>query len=242
MLKRKPSLTDQARAYIKQCILNDEFEDGRIPAEMELAERLGVSRTTIRDALARLEQESVIYRKQGAGTFVNKAGLQIQTRLEAMWGYETVLEDHGYTAATHVLAVQTIPADEKMAADLELAPGAEVLRVKKLFLADDEPVILAYNHIPAALLPAPPGPGAFMQPIYRFMWEHCRQHLTHYLSEIVPAVASVEVAEALHLRVERPLISFHETGFNDDAQPILKAYSYFRDDLLRFRLIRREVV
>ena len=55
MLRRAPSLTEQAKSYIKQRILNDEFEAGRIPSETELANELGVSRTTIRDALSRLE-------------------------------------------------------------------------------------------------------------------------------------------------------------------------------------------
>ena len=63
---------------------------------------LGVSRTTIRDALSRLEHEGSIYRKQGAGTFVNEPGLQIKSRLEEMWSYEEVLRDHGYTPSVRV--------------------------------------------------------------------------------------------------------------------------------------------
>ena len=82
MITRNPSLTDQVKAHIKEQIVNDEFEDGRIPPEATLAEDLGVSRTTIRDALGKLEHEGAIYRKQGAGTFVNEAGLQIKSRLE----------------------------------------------------------------------------------------------------------------------------------------------------------------
>ena len=85
MIKRNPSLTDQTKSYIKDRILNDEFDDGRIPSETELADELQVSRTTIRDALSRLENEGAIFRKQGAGTFVNKPGLQIKSRLEEIW-------------------------------------------------------------------------------------------------------------------------------------------------------------
>lgn len=241
MLKRKPSLTDQARAYIKQRILNDEFDDGRIPAEMELAEMLGVSRTTIRDALSRLESEGVVYRKQGAGTFVNRAGLQIQTRLEAMWDYEAVLAEQGYEPSTQILGVREETAAGKMAADLELAPGSKLIVFRKLFLADDEPVILATNRIPRSLIQEAYKAEDFARPVYRFLWENCQQHLTYYLSEIAPAMATGEVAAALQLGEKRPLITFREIGYNDDNQPILKAHSYFRDDLLRLRLIRREV-
>ncbi len=102
MIARNPSLTDQVKAHIKQRIAEEEFEDGRIPPEVELAADLGVSRTTVRDALTRLENERVIYRRQGAGTFVNEQGLQIKSRLEEIWSYEDVLEDHGYTPSVRV--------------------------------------------------------------------------------------------------------------------------------------------
>ena len=105
MITRSPSLTDQVKAHLKERIVSGAFEEGRIPSETELATELGVSRTTIRDALSRLENEGSIYRKQGAGTFVNEPGLQIKSRLEEMWSYEEVLRDHGYTPSIRVVAI-----------------------------------------------------------------------------------------------------------------------------------------
>ena len=81
MLKRHPSLTEQAKANLKQRIVNAEFENGRIPSESDLAKELNVSRSTIREALGHLESEGIIFRKQGSGTFVNEPGLQIKSRL-----------------------------------------------------------------------------------------------------------------------------------------------------------------
>ena len=60
MITRNPSLTDQVKAHIKEQIVNEEFEGGRIPPEAALAEDLGVSRTTVRDALGKLEHEGAI--------------------------------------------------------------------------------------------------------------------------------------------------------------------------------------
>ena len=82
MFKRSPSLVQQVKAHLRQRIVEAEFESGRIPPEAILASELGVSRNTIRDALSQLETEGVIFRKQGAGTFVNQAGLLVKTRLE----------------------------------------------------------------------------------------------------------------------------------------------------------------
>ena len=241
MLKRAPSLSEQVKSHLKQQIVNEEFAAGRIPSETELAEALGVSRTTVRDALGRLESEGVIFRKQGAGTFVNKPGLQIKTRLEEMWSYAAVLEAHGYTPSTQILSVQRQPAAADVAADLELAGDVEMVVVHKLFLEDDQPVILTENQIPAHLIQTPFQDDDFCLPVYLFLGEYCRQRLAYYLSDIVPILAAPEIAGPLHLPVDTPLISFAETGYNEDNQPILKAHSYFRDDLLRLRLIRRQV-
>jgi GntR family transcriptional regulator len=240
MLKRTPSLTEQAKLTIKQRIVNDEFDAGRIPSETELAAELGVSRTTIRDALSRLELEGAIYRKQGAGTFVNTASLQLKTRLEEIWAYEAMLEAHGYTPSTRIINVQTGSADSQTASDLNLSPAANILTVQKLFLADGQPVIFTLNEIPAKMIIIDYDQNVFHRPIFQFLVDHCQQHLSYYLSEIVPLVASNQLAEILKLTPQTALISFEEIGYNLDNEPILKAKSYFRDDLLRLRLIRRE--
>lgn len=239
-MKRSPTLTEQVRRHIKERIVNDEFDDGRIPPETELANDLGVSRTTIRDALGRLESEGAIYRKQGAGTFVNDAGLQIRSRLEEIWSYEDVLEAHGYTPSVRVLSLATAPADEPLAAALRIDPKDPVIVIEKLLLEDDAPVILITNKVPAAYIDTPYDEEDAGVPIFRFLEDHGRRYLSYYLSEIVPASAGRPVADRLTIPRGTPLLSFHEIGYDRDNQPVLEATSFFRDDLLRFRLIRRE--
>lgn len=241
MLERKPSLTEQAKAYIKQRIVNDEFEDGRIPSETELASELGVSRTTIRDALSRLENEGAVYRRQGSGTYVNNPGLQIKTRLEEIWSYEAVLRAHGYTPSTRIISVKHTKADKEQAQTLNLKPGADLVAVEKLFLEDERPVIFALNCIPQELLTEPYTDEEWHAPIYEFISEHGQQRLNYYVSEIVPVTATARLAHTLHVKEGKALISFVETGYNDENEPILLAASYIRDDLLRLRLIRRKV-
>lgn len=241
MLERKPSLTEQAKAYIKQRIVNEDFEDGRIPSESELATELGVSRTTIRDALSRLENEGTIYRRQGSGTYVNNPGLQIKTRLEEIWSYEAVLRAHGYTPSTRVLSMETVAANEEQAKSLNIRPGDELISVEKLFLEDDVPVIFAVNCVPKRLLVDAVAKSDWLSPVYEVLGQHSQQRLVYYLSEIVPVVAGSKLSETLHVTSGMPLISFVEVGFSEENEPILLATSYIRDDLLRLRLIRRKV-
>jgi len=241
MIKRSPSLTGQVKAHIKQQILNNAYEDDRVPAEMELANELGVSRTTVRDALSRLENEGVIYRKQGAGTFVNRPGLRIRSRLDEIWSYEAVLEAHGYEPSTRVLDFSQLAADKRLAADLDLAEGEPILLVRKLFLEDEQPVILTCNYIPLAFISGPLENDAFVVPVFTYLSESAGQYLSYYLSEIVPVLADGDLAETLRIPSPTAVLSLEETGYNEENEPILRAYSYFRDDLLRLGLIRRRV-
>jgi GntR family transcriptional regulator len=241
MLKRSPSLTEKAKSYIKRRIINDEFAEGRIPSETDLANELGVSRTTIRDALSRLELEGAIYRKQGAGTFINPAGLQIQTRLEEIWTYETMLKEHGYLPSNQIIKTEKQSVNPKIATELNLTPNSSLLEVQKLFLADGEPVILSINHIPTKIIASTYTDDDLHLPLYQFLSEFCQQHLAYYLSEIVPLLAPAWLVDSLHLPPQKTaLLSFEEVGYNQDNQPIVKASSFFRDDLLRLRLIRRQ--
>ena len=196
MITRNPSLTDQVKAHIKEQIVNDEFEDGRIPPEATLAEDLGVSRTTIRDALGKLEHEGAIYRKQGAGTFVNKPGLQIKSRLEEIWSYEQVLEEHGYTPSVQVLSDEIGVASVDVAEALGIAAGSDVLMIEKVFLEDDKPVVLIRNRIPAAILDESNHEHDEL-PVYEFLEEYCDRRLSYYVSEIVPVAFDGDQAKKL---------------------------------------------
>lgn len=239
MITRNPSLTDQVKAHIKEQIVNYEFADGRIPPEAALAEDLGVSRTTIRDALGKLEHEGAIYRKQGAGTFVNEAGLQIKSRLEEIWSYEQVLEEHGYKPVVKVLADEILPVNEDTAAALHLDPDDEVLVIEKLFMENSTPVVMTRNRIPAHLLE---GTGRKRKnlPIYEYLEEYCDRRLNYYVSEIVPVAFDADQAKKLGVKKGTLGLSFIEVGFDQNNEPVVHATSYFRDDLLRFRLIRRK--
>lgn len=239
MITRGPSLTEQVRQHIKGLITEGRFDDGRIPPETELAADLGVSRTTVRDALSRLEHEGAIVRRQGAGTFVNTAGLRIKTRLEEMWSYEQMLRDHGFTPRVEVVSISSGPTDAETAAALEISPTDDVVVMEKVFYEDDVPVVLTFNHVPAALLPDGVTDRDAAIPVFDLLETATAQSLTYYVSEIVPVALDDHQAAALGVAPGTPSISFDETGFTADGVPLVHARSMFRDDLVRLGVMRR---
>lgn len=241
MLKRSPSLTEQVKSYLKQRIIASEFEAGRIPSEADLASEMSVSRNTVRDALSRLEMEGFVVRRQGAGTFVNQHGLLVKTRLEEIVPYETLIREHGYEPAVHLLQVEQKAADLALATTLNLKPNQPIVSVQKLFLADTQPVIFNQTFLSLELIKRPYTLDDFRVPIYQFLPKFCQEELAYSFSEIVPLIAPPWLVERLDLPSSpTAILSLQEVGYNQDNEPIIKATSYFRDDFLRLRLIRRQ--
>jgi GntR family transcriptional regulator len=240
MIKRSPSLVDQVQTHLKQRINNAEFDDGRIPSETVLASELSVSRNTIRDALSRLEMEGIVYRRQGAGTFVNRANLLVKTRLEEIVPYTQLIEEQGYKPSVQVISAETRPADAALARQLGLALPDTVLEVKKLFRADQTPVIFTCSRIPTRLIKQPCTAADFLGATYQKLATLCGESLAYYISDIVPLLAPAWLTEYLQLpQPQTALLSFSELGYNQAHQPLIKATSYYRHDLLRLRLVRR---
>jgi DNA-binding GntR family transcriptional regulator len=152
-----------------------------------------------------------------------------------------VLEAYGYRPAAKVLEVKREAADPDLAGSLGLSSGDELVVVRKLFLENRKPVIFTGNYIPAALIELPFKDSDLELPVFDFLSEYAGEHLSYYLTEIVPITATESLAEVLKVPPETAVLSLEEVGYNEENQPILKAYSYFRDDLLRLGLIRRKV-
>ena len=238
MITRGPSLTEQVRQHIKRLIVEGDFAEGRVPPETELATDLGVSRTPVRDALSRLEHEGAIVRRQGAGTFVNPHGLRIKTRLEEMWSYEEMLEDHGFTPSVRVIKMDTVNPDPDTVEALGLAADESVVVMEKVFYEDDDPVVITYNFVPERLIGDKVGKRDAKKPIFDFLEQHTGSQLAYYVSEIVPVILTEEWADLLGVEAGTAAISFDETGFSTEGQPLVHARSMFRDDLLRLGVMR----
>ena len=112
--------------------------------------------------------------------------------------------------------------------------------VEKVFLEDDLPVALTYNRVPERLVTKPIGDKSGLLPLYDLLDQHCDRQLSYYLSEIVPVALPTHEAEELDVSRRTPALSFEEIGYDQNNEPVAQSTSFFRDDLLRFRLIRRK--
>jgi len=138
-------LADQLRSQVAR----GGFRDGGLPSEAELGRTHDVSRVTVRRALELLRDEGVVTSRQGAGWFV--AADPVRQTLGRFRTVEAELEAAGASPRRQVLAFGFEPAPTDVADALHLRRGHEVLRVRRLTLAGDEPFGLVTVWIPAEL-------------------------------------------------------------------------------------------
>ena len=123
----------------------------RLPAEVDLATEMGVSRTVIRDALSEMERAGYVERVRGIGTVVNRTVLGLRSRLDQKLEYYPLIRSFGSYPHADGIQVFPIRAGEELAQDLAIAPGDEVICIKKRILADTTPVIYSIDYLPRNL-------------------------------------------------------------------------------------------
>ncbi len=141
--------------WIKEQIREGRFASGeRLPSEFELAKQLGVSRSTLREALRILEDENVVIRRHGVGTFVHPRPL-FSSGIEELFSVTDMIAAHGKRPGTHYLFTGRVKAQAEDREKLNVSEKDEVVVIERLRTADDEPVVYCIDKIPAHLLPDP---------------------------------------------------------------------------------------
>jgi GntR family transcriptional regulator len=204
----------------------------KLESERELAISTGVSRSTLRQALAALEESGAIRRVpgRGGGTFI--AASKVERDLSRIVGVPMLLRDQGFTAGSRVVRVGVSTADADAASALGLAPSDFVIDLVRIRLADGVPISLEHAMFPAELVPGLPE-RELGGSLYELLdQEYCLRpdEATEHI-EVVSA--STDEAAILSIDTGAPLLSITRT--TRDARGVAFEYSHdlFRADRTR---------
>ncbi|HVQ95707.1 MAG TPA: GntR family transcriptional regulator [Mycobacteriales bacterium] len=213
------------------------IEDGRlVPGskldnEVELAERLGLSRPTVRRAIQHLVEQGLLVRKRGVGTQVVHAKVRRSIELTSL--YDDLVASK-QRPRTDVLALGVQPAPTTVAVTLGVADGTPVLTLERLRYAQDEPLALMRNYLPTGLV--------------RLTTEELEQHGLYQLlresgvhlriaSQTIGARAAT-AAEAKQLAERRsaPVLTMTRTTYDDTGRIVECARHLYRASVYSFEL------
>jgi GntR family transcriptional regulator len=204
----------------------------RLGAERDLAERLGVSRSTIRAALGDLERNGVVRRLRGRAGGIFVAERKVERDLTSLAGLPAYLRRQGFASDARVLSTATIEADAETAAALGLAAAGLVLEVVRVRLADGEPISLE-----RALFPADRFPGLLDRSLGGSLYELLAAHYGLVPGEaeerIEVVAAGAAEARLLELRRGAPLLAVARTAWDADGRAFEHSHDLFRGDRAR---------
>lgn len=204
----------------------------KLGAERELATRLGVSRSTLRQALASLEEVGIIRRVpgRGGGTFI--ASAKVERDLSRIVGVPMLLRDQGFTAGSRVVSVGVALAGPDAAEALGIAEDDFVVDLVRIRLADGAPISLEHAVFPAELVPGLPERD-LAGSLYELLDREYGIRPEEAVEHIEVTTAGALEASILGIASGSPLVSITRT--TRDAEGVVFEYSHdlFRADRTR---------
>lgn len=138
---------EQISNHLREEIESGAFKiDEKLPSENELAEKFDVSRVTVRRSLQTLENEQLIYRRQGLGSFV-KDNRSHQSFIR-LTDFVEDMKRAGMEPSSKVLALKPVTVSEHIASQLKVEPETKVLRLDRLRKGDGKPIALDITWLP----------------------------------------------------------------------------------------------
>jgi GntR family transcriptional regulator len=210
----------------------------QLPTEVELMDRYGVSRSTVRQALRELVAEGLVEIRRGLGTYVTQR--RFEHTIGGFYSFSREIERHGLEPRTRVLGLGVEPADDVVASVLGLAPGAAVVALRRLRLADDDPLVVETSYLPAARFPGLERVDFGQVRLYDTLTDSYGCRPTRARESFEPVLVTADEAALLGQHRGEPALRVERVAFDQDDAPIEFCRSTVRGDRYRYSVELRD--
>ncbi|GKV55534.1 putative HTH-type transcriptional regulator YmfC [Sporosarcina sp. NCCP-2222] len=241
MIKADPRhLYVQVIERLKQDIEDGIFkENEKFPSEFELSRSLGVSRATLREALRVLEEEKIIVRKHGVGTFVNSKPL-FTSGIEQLSSVSSMISDAGMEPGTIFKEVDNVLPNDEMMNKFDCGAGDNLVTIKRVRTADGDPVVYCIDHVLAKHLPN--GQDVLAnESIFNAIEQSGDIRIVQAIANIEPVGYDDEASSILRCGVDVPLLVLLQHHYSEEGEMVLFSKNYFRADKFSFHVVRKRV-
>jgi GntR family phosphonate transport system transcriptional regulator len=193
--------------------------DTRLPGEIEIAQRLGVNRHTVRRAIAALADRGFVRAERGSGTYVETRRLRYP--IHSRTRFSEIVGAAGREPGGRLLASAVEEAEPDVARRLDVAPRTAVIRLDILRSVDRVPVSAATTWLPADRAPDAGRIYRDTRSLTRTLAQLGIDDFRRQSTRISAAIADAADAARLRLAPGRPLIVVDSTDVTADGRPIL---------------------
>ena len=213
-------------------------EGGQLLTEPLLAKELGVSRSTLREAMRSFEIRGLIRRRQGQGTFVVGKRQTFEAGLEKLESIETIAKRINLPVSMGKFTYTVISADEILADIFKVSVGQPLVQIKRIILAENRPVAFLVDNLMENILNAEDlKRPEFKGSVLDLLLSRKQPALSHSHTEIQSIAASTEIAHALQIQRGDALLNLTGNLYSLEGQIVDHSQSYFLPGYFRFHVV-----
>ncbi|MEC5422634.1 GntR family transcriptional regulator [Virgibacillus sp. C22-A2] len=224
---------------IKRDIENGKYkEKQKLPSEFELSKLLGVSRATLREALRILEEDNVVTRRHGVGTFVTPKPI-FSSGIEQLSSVTSMIEQSGKKAGSNYLTTEFIePTDEEVK---RFAPAKvhKLVKIERVRTADNVPVVFCIDKAPMDLIPLDRVHKE--DSLFKLMEAHANKRIAYAVTYIEPIGYHDRIYDILNCDPEQSLLLLKQMHYTIEDEAVLYSANYFRSEVFSFHVLRKRM-
>lgn len=243
LVRPRPSLADEVRDRIIGDYLTGEqaLDAGeRLPSELGLSRRYGVSRVTLRAALRSLQEAGFIAIRHGAGATVRPRTDFLFSGLDRLCSIETLARESGLTVGSEDVSFDRVDADERLAEELEIEKGAPVAVIRRVKTYGGDRVAYMVACVPEDVCSLESLRDRFAGSVLDILLNDPIFAVEYSDLELEAVALPAGVAPYLHVDAGTPSLRMEEVMRSANGRAVEWAEAWFLPNHFRFTLRRRK--
>jgi GntR family transcriptional regulator len=223
----------QLKKYIIEEIESGAWKTGeQILPETKICELFDISRTVVRQTFQELVNEGYLIKKKAKGTFISEPKIN-ENLVQSLMGFYEDMTARGFKVKNDILWQKKIPATEKIAKQLNLEVGEDVIVIRRVRRLNDEPIVLDKTHMPYKFCPGLLNEDLSNKSLYGYIEGEYNLKIDRGRRYIEAVIANEEEAKLLKVKKGVPLLYIESIGYLKDGTPLEYYNALHRGDRIR---------
>ena len=224
-------------------LIQDWDREKPLPSETDLSKKMGVSRTTVREAIQNLEKSNILLKRQGIGTFINDKSASVIAAINNLHGIQNIVKSMGKKPDFKEQRINLVVPGDDISKALECASAVELIEISQVYMADDVEIIQGISYLGPIVYGD--DPGEFIRKIkvggdeglslFEIIDENRESGVDHAIARLEAVKVPQDISENLNMKLDEPILQMRETYYDKAGTPLMHSLDFI--DTSRFELL-----